>query len=94
MSKEARTISELVTSISEEMVRLDYKPSVLKQHHIVWDKLCKYAGERSADDFNMEFGVKFLDEAMRAHSSLNNLYLLVYNRITFRVRMIRFSTDY
>jgi integrase/recombinase XerD len=45
----------------------DYKPTVLKQYHIVWNKLCKRAGVRPANDFDMEFGMKFLDEAMRAH---------------------------
>jgi hypothetical protein len=38
--KKTRTISDLVNEISEEMERLDYKPTVLKQYHIVWDKLC------------------------------------------------------
>jgi len=66
--KESRTISELVNAISEEMMtRLDYKPTVLKQYHIVWNKLCKRAGVQPANDFDMEFGMKFLDEAMRAH---------------------------
>ena len=67
VSKETRTISELVNAISEEMTRLDYKPTVLKQYHIVWNKLCKRVGVRPANDFDMEFGMKFLDEAMRAH---------------------------
>ena len=67
MSKETKSISELVNAVSEEMTRLDYKPTVLKQYHIVWNKLCKHAGVRPANDFDMEFGMKFLDEAMRAH---------------------------
>ncbi len=67
MSKETRTISDLVNAISEEMTRLDYKPTVLKQYHIVWNKLRKRAGARPANDFDMEFGMTFLDEAMRAH---------------------------
>ena len=67
MSEETRTISDLVNAISEEMTRLDYKPTVLKQYHIVWNKLCKRAGARPATDFDMEFGMEFLDEAMRAH---------------------------
>jgi len=67
VSKETRTISDLVNAISEEMTRLDYKPTVLKQYHIVWNKLCKHAGGRPENDFNMEFGMKFLEEAMRAH---------------------------
>ena len=67
VSKETRTISDLVNAISEEMTRLDYKPTVLKQYHIVWNKLCKRVGVRPANDFDMEFGMKFLDDAMRAH---------------------------
>jgi integrase/recombinase XerD len=67
VSKETRTISDLVNAISEEMTRLDYKPTVLKQYHIVWNKLCKHAGVRPTNDFDMEFGMKFLGEAMRAH---------------------------
>ena len=65
--KETRTISDLVNAISEEMTRLDYKPTVLKQYHIVWNRLCQRAGARPANDFDMEFGMKFLDEAMRDH---------------------------
>jgi integrase len=65
MNKE--TISDLVGAITEEMVRLDYKPTVLKQYHIVWDKLCALAGEQSADSFNMEYGMRFLEEAIRTH---------------------------
>jgi integrase len=68
MDREKMTVSELVNAISEEMVRLDYKPTVLKQYHIVWDKLCKCAGERPADDFNMEYGMRFLEDAMRVHN--------------------------
>ena len=40
VSEETRTISDLVNAISEEMTRRnDYKPTVLKQYHIVWNKL-------------------------------------------------------
>ena len=67
MSKELRTISELVEEITEEMVRLDYKPTVVKQYHIVWSRLCKQAGNRPAEDFNMEFGMQFLDDAIKKH---------------------------
>lgn len=67
MRKETRTISDLVNAISEEMTRLDYKPTVLKQYHIVWSRLCQRAGAQPADDFDMKFGMAFLDEAMRAH---------------------------
>ena len=77
MNREARTISELVSAISEEMVRLDYKPSVITQYHIVWDKLCKQHGNRSTADFSMEFGMQSLDEAMRTntkHLGMNSKY--------------------
>jgi integrase len=67
MIKEVRTISDLVDAITEEMVRLDYKPTVVKQYHIVWSRLCKQEGERPASDFNMEFGMQFLEEAIKNH---------------------------
>lgn len=63
-----KTISDLVNSISAEMEQLDYKPSVLKQYHIVWDKLCTYAGERSIEAFNISFGMDFLEEVLHIHS--------------------------
>jgi site-specific recombinase XerD len=67
MRKEAKTISDLVNALLEEIARLDYKPAVVEGYYVVWNKLCKHAGERPADDFNMEFGMKFLDEAIRTH---------------------------
>jgi integrase len=67
MSTKVRTISDLVEAITEEMVRLDYKPTVVKQYHIVWSRLCKKHGGLPSDDFNMEFGMEFLDEAIRNH---------------------------
>jgi site-specific recombinase XerD len=67
MNTEVKTISDLVDTIIAEMKRLDYKPAVLKQYNIVWSRLCKQAGNAPAEDFNMEFGMKFLDEAIRNH---------------------------
>jgi len=67
MKEEIRTISDLIDAVSTEMERLDYKTTVLKQHHIVWNKLHKYAGKQPAESFNMEFGMNFLEEAMRNH---------------------------
>jgi len=49
------------------MVRLDYKATVVKQYHIVWSRLCKQEGARPASDFNMEFGMQFLEEAIKNH---------------------------
>jgi site-specific recombinase XerD len=68
MANKAKTITDLVAEISTEMERLDYKPTVRRQYHIVWDKLCARHGERLACDFTMEFGMKFLEEAMRNHN--------------------------
>jgi site-specific recombinase XerD len=67
MNKEIKTISDLIDAIAEEMERLDYKPTVVKQYHIVWNKLRKRSGEQPVSDFDMEFGMTFLDEAMRTH---------------------------
>jgi site-specific recombinase XerD len=67
MNKEVKTISDLLEEITVEMTRLDYKSSVIKQYHVVWSRLRKYAGNRPAECFNMEFGMQFLDEAIRNH---------------------------
>lgn len=67
MIEESRTVSGLVAAITEEMVRLDYKPTVVKQYHIVWSRLCKQEGDRPASDFNMEFGMQFLEGAIENH---------------------------
>jgi len=67
MNKEVKTVFNLVEEITAEMVRLDYKPSVIRQYHVVWSRLCKQAGNHLASDFNMEFGMKFLNGAIRNH---------------------------
>ena len=69
INKEIMTISDLVNTISAEMVRLDYKPSVLKQFHIIWDKLCTHSGERNVEDFSIQFGMDFLEEVLHMHSN-------------------------
>jgi site-specific recombinase XerD len=67
MTRRVRTISDLVADITTEMVRLDYKPTVLKQYHIVWSRLCQQAGNHPAESFDMEFGMGFLEDAIRNH---------------------------
>jgi len=67
MSKKDLTISSLVDTITMEMKRLDYKPTVVTQYHIVWSRLVKQHGHLPAENFNMEFGTKFLDETIRNH---------------------------
>ena len=67
MSPKDLTISSLVDTITTEMKRLDYKPTVVKQYHIVWSRLVKQHGHLPAENFNMEFGTKFLDETIRNH---------------------------
>ena len=67
MKMEIKTISDLIDAVSKEMLRLDYKATVIKQYHIVWNKLIKCAGDQPVENFNMEFGMSFLKEAMRTH---------------------------
>ncbi|KUO67776.1 MAG: hypothetical protein APF77_10270 [Clostridia bacterium BRH_c25] len=69
INEEIVTISDLVNAISAEMVRLDYKPSVLKQYHIVWNKLCTHSGERHVEDFSIQFGMDFLEEVLHMRSN-------------------------
>ncbi|GAA1757769.1 hypothetical protein GCM10009712_03230 [Pseudarthrobacter sulfonivorans] len=44
MENQIVTVADLVGAIIAEMERCNYKPSVIKQYRIVWDKLCAYSG--------------------------------------------------
>lgn len=61
MKNEIKTISQLIESTEKEMVHLDYKPSVLKQFNVVWNKLRNYAGAEDVGVFNVKFGMDFLE---------------------------------
>jgi site-specific recombinase XerD len=71
MKKESkgRTVSDLVAEITVEMERLDYKRSVVAQYHIIWDKLCKFAGDMPADSFTIQFGMNFLEDVLHMRSN-------------------------
>jgi len=62
MEERVGTVAGLVDAITVEMERLAYKPSVIKQYHIVWDKLCAHSGGMPAEEFTVESGMGFLEE--------------------------------
>ena len=46
-TKTIKTIADWVDAITAEMVRLDYKPTLVKQYHIVWSRLCEKLNQAS-----------------------------------------------
>ena len=69
MSVQVGTVAELVDAITVEMERLGYKPSVIRQFHIVWDKLCAYSGGMPVGEFSVGAGMEFLEEVLHIRSS-------------------------
>ena len=63
------TVAELVDEITVEMERLNYKPSVICQFHIVWDKLVRHSGQLAVEDFTVERGMEFLEDVLHIRSN-------------------------
>jgi integrase/recombinase XerD len=62
------TVADLVGAIIGEMERRNYKPSVITQYRIVWDKLCRHSGAMPVDDFSVEHGMEFLEKVLHSRS--------------------------
>jgi integrase/recombinase XerD len=62
------TVADLVGAIITEMERRNYKPSVIKQYRVVWDKLCAYSGAMPVDAFSVEHGMEFLENVLHIRS--------------------------
>ncbi len=69
MSREIVTVDDLVEAIVDEMERLNYKPSVITQYRIVWDKLRVHSGECPANEWTIERGMEFLEEVLHIRSN-------------------------
>ena len=63
------TVADLVEATVEEMKRRNYKPSVITQYRIVWDKLCRHSGAMPVEDFSVEQGMEFLEEVLQIRSN-------------------------
>jgi integrase/recombinase XerD len=68
MEKQIVTVADLVGSIIVEMERRSYKPSVIKQYRIVWDKLCGHSGAMPVGAFSVEHGMEFLEDVLHIRS--------------------------
>ncbi|WP_077488170.1 tyrosine-type recombinase/integrase [Sinomonas mesophila] len=68
MENRIDTVADLVGAIIVEMERLSYKPSVIKQYRIVWDKLCRHSGPMPVGAFSVEHGMEFLEEVLHIRS--------------------------
>lgn len=68
MENQIVTVADLVGAIIAEMERSNYKPSVITQYRIVWDKLCRHSGAVPVDDFSVEHGMEFLEKVLHIRS--------------------------
>lgn len=68
MENQIVTVADLVGAIIAEMERRNYKPSVIKQYCIVWDKLCAYSGAMPVGAFSIEHGMDFLEDVLHFRS--------------------------
>ncbi|MDQ0277473.1 integrase [Arthrobacter silviterrae] len=68
MENKIDTVADLVGAIIAEMERLNYKPSVIKQYRIVWDKLCAHSGAMPVGAFSIEHGMEFLEDVLHIRS--------------------------
>ncbi len=69
MEKESQTVTALINATETEMVRLNYKPSVLKQFNVVWKRLKTQAGAMDVKSFTVQFGMDFLEKEFQIFSN-------------------------
>lgn len=68
METQVQTVDDLVAAIVGEMERRNYKPSMIRQFRIVWDRLCRYSGGMPVEDFSVEHGMEFLEDVLHIRS--------------------------
>ena len=56
-------VSELVSGLDAELVRLGYKPSTLKWYRGCWRRLERYFASRGAREFSLDIAMAWVDEA-------------------------------
>ncbi len=56
-------VSELVSGLDAELVRLGYKPSTLVWYRGCWRRLARYFASRGARDFSLDVAMAWVDEA-------------------------------
>ena len=56
-------VSELVSALGAELVRLGYQPSTLKWYRGYWRRLERYFASRGAREFSLDVAMAWVDEA-------------------------------
>src|SRR5665811_2186182 len=56
-------VSELVSALDAELVRLGYKPSTLVWYRGCWRRLERYFASRGAQEFSLDVAMAWVDEA-------------------------------
>lgn len=56
-------VSELVSGLDAELVRLGYKPSTLKWYRACWRRLERFFGSRGEREFSLDVAMAWVDQA-------------------------------
>ena len=56
-------VSELVSGLDAELVRLGYQPSTLKWYRGYWRRLERYFASRGVQEFSLDVAMAWVDEA-------------------------------
>ena len=56
-------VSELVSALDAELVRLGYQPSTLKWYRGNWRRLERYFASRGVQEFSLDVAMAWVDEA-------------------------------
>jgi integrase len=56
-------VSELVSALDDELVRLGYKPSTMKWYRGYWRRLERYFASRGVREFSLDVAMAWVDEA-------------------------------
>ena len=60
MTKVEISVNRLIDLATDEMLKLDYKPSTIKTYLNIWKSFLKYAEEQNAKEFSERLGADFL----------------------------------
>lgn len=62
MEQAAKTIPELIKSVTDQLYRIGYSPATVPRFNLIWQKLQSYAELKGVDYFSEELGENFLRE--------------------------------
>ena len=91
MKQTRKRITDLITTVTEELYNIGYSPATVPRFNVVWQKLRLYAESKNLEYFSEELGEIFLKEFFDYPSKYNDKFPY-QSRIA--VRAIRMLGDY